>query len=92
MSWLWVALPLGLAVGGLVLFLTIRSGVIWEGIYKALKRGVTALVIAMLPGLLKIFKPASSEALKDQDKGPGRSATDRFNKGSARPNNREKGW
>jgi hypothetical protein len=90
MSWLWLIIPAGLLVGGGVLFLTIRSGVIWDGIVKAATRGAKALFFAMLPGFLKIFKPASPEELAKQDEGPGRSATDRFNKGSGRPFGRGK--
>lgn len=85
MSWLWLAIPLGLAVAGVVLYLTIRSGVIWEGIYAALKRAAKAIFIAMLPGILKIFKPASTEELAEIKKADDRgNERDRFNKGSGR--------
>jgi hypothetical protein len=64
MSWtLWLVVGLGLLVCGLAFFWAIRSGAIWQGIYAALKRAAKAIFIAMLPGILKIFKPASTEEL-----------------------------
>lgn len=88
MSWLWLLLPLALLVMGLAFYLSIRSGVLWEGLSRAASRAVGAIWRMLLP---KLLKPASPEELaaikKADDRGNER---DRLNKGSGRPFGRGK--
>lgn len=84
-------MALGLAVAGFVLYRAIGTGVIWDGLVRAATRGAKAIFYAMLPGILKIFKPASPEELAQIKKADDRgNERDRFNKGSGRPFNRGK--